>query len=259
MPPEFDPDWEYREDDPEIAEAMAGPTVFDPFQRGGGVEIRTSLKLIARVGPERKPRRPPQRDDGPAKPRGHCPVCKKEVSRRRLFCSISCSNSDPGNPRRLRAARRVVMITELVRAYGTLTRAVAEAGVSYTHASRALKAAGSPAGYGGRHYRAKGERRMLDVVMTAEQARLRVLGGTKFGDVYPFLAEADRAAFREWFVREPGVAVGPHEPAARTSPTRAVLQGYTGDSCGRCGAMKMRRTGPCLTCDECGSSDGGCG
>lgn len=32
----------------------------------------------------------------------------------------------------------------------------------------------------------------------------------------------------------------------------------TGDLCGVCGAAAMVRTGKCLTCQSCGSSDGGC-
>jgi hypothetical protein len=36
----------------------------------------------------------------------------------------------------------------------------------------------------------------------------------------------------------------------------AFAQGYTGDSCDHCGAMKMKRTGTCLTCEACGTTTG---
>ena len=38
----------------------------------------------------------------------------------------------------------------------------------------------------------------------------------------------------------------------------AKQQGYTGDICSICGSSKMRRTGKCDTCEECGTT-GGCG
>lgn len=37
---------------------------------------------------------------------------------------------------------------------------------------------------------------------------------------------------------------------------KAVFKGYTGDTCGNCGSMSMRRNGACLVCDECGVSTG---
>lgn len=38
----------------------------------------------------------------------------------------------------------------------------------------------------------------------------------------------------------------------------AESSGYSGDECDMCGSMRMRRTGVCLTCEDCGTS-GGCG
>jgi ribonucleoside-diphosphate reductase alpha chain len=32
--------------------------------------------------------------------------------------------------------------------------------------------------------------------------------------------------------------------------------GYTGDSCGSCGSMRVRRNGTCTVCDDCGSTSG---
>lgn len=47
----------------------------------------------------------------------------------------------------------------------------------------------------------------------------------------------------------------PVDPAPKRL-TAARDQGYTGDECGQCGSMKMRRNGACLLCDSCGSTSG---
>ena len=44
--------------------------------------------------------------------------------------------------------------------------------------------------------------------------------------------------------------------AAPTARRQAKEQGYEGESCSQCGAMKLRRNGACLCCDECGSTTG---
>ena len=47
------------------------------------------------------------------------------------------------------------------------------------------------------------------------------------------------------------------KPSYGTSKsTRAKQQGYTGDSCKACGSMRVRRTGTCSTCEQCGSTSG---
>ena len=33
-------------------------------------------------------------------------------------------------------------------------------------------------------------------------------------------------------------------------------QGYTGDPCDICGSIRVKRTGPCVTCEDCGSNTG---
>jgi hypothetical protein len=38
----------------------------------------------------------------------------------------------------------------------------------------------------------------------------------------------------------------------------ARASGYTGNCCDTCGGFRMRRTGVCETCDDCGAT-GGCG
>lgn len=38
--------------------------------------------------------------------------------------------------------------------------------------------------------------------------------------------------------------------------TRARNSGYTGDQCGHCNSMRMKRNGSCLVCEDCGQSTG---
>ncbi|PZQ18925.1 MAG: hypothetical protein DI565_00525 [Ancylobacter novellus] len=45
-------------------------------------------------------------------------------------------------------------------------------------------------------------------------------------------------------------------PVPKTTGTARAI-GYTGDVCGDCGGFRMRRTGACVVCDDCGRS-GGC-
>lgn len=37
-----------------------------------------------------------------------------------------------------------------------------------------------------------------------------------------------------------------------------IKQGYSGNVCGRCGGLRMKRTGTCVTCEDCGENEG-CG
>lgn len=46
-------------------------------------------------------------------------------------------------------------------------------------------------------------------------------------------------------------------PAAKPKSRAASRDaGYTGDSCGQCGSMRMRRNGACQVCEDCGTSSG---
>lgn len=36
----------------------------------------------------------------------------------------------------------------------------------------------------------------------------------------------------------------------------ARAHGYTGDPCGTCGALRLKRNGACLVCDACGTTTG---
>ena len=46
-------------------------------------------------------------------------------------------------------------------------------------------------------------------------------------------------------------------PIHETNGHEARENGYTGDACNRCGGFRLRRTGTCSVCDDCGES-GGC-
>lgn len=46
--------------------------------------------------------------------------------------------------------------------------------------------------------------------------------------------------------------VGP----AKMKREHATSMGYTGDACDHCGSMKMKRTGHCNTCEDCGTTTG---
>lgn len=52
-----------------------------------------------------------------------------------------------------------------------------------------------------------------------------------------------------------------HAEPALPNPTLtqgeiAKASGYTGDVCGTCQSLKVRRNGSCLVCDECGTTTG---
>lgn len=81
----------------------------------------------------------------------------------------------------------------------------------------------------------------------------------RFGDVFPFVAEADRDALKHAFVYRTQAA----QPAPRALPPAtngggavARVQGYEGSPCEQCGAMKVVRNGACLLCRECGATTG---
>ncbi len=57
-------------------------------------------------------------------------------------------------------------------------------------------------------------------------------------------------------VKNPEVAQQQMSPGVPESKTIARAQGFTGDTCGNCGSMKMKRNGSCLLCIECGTTTG---
>lgn len=67
----------------------------------------------------------------------------------------------------------------------------------------------------------------------------------------PTAERALRALPRVPSPTEPGAPkVTPHARAVATA------RGYTGDVCGTCGSLAMRRSGVCLVCDACGTTTG---
>lgn len=90
------------------------------------------------------------------------------------------------------------------------------------------------------------------------QAKFMLWAGEEFGTVHAMTAEADRAALREWYVREP---LMPALAARTPSPTQQLVdvRGVTtGDVCRVCQGSRLVRTGSCLTCQDCGANEG-CG
>lgn len=51
-----------------------------------------------------------------------------------------------------------------------------------------------------------------------------------------------------------GQAVSAAGGASDRSQSKSL--GYTGDPCGKCGSLTLRRTGVCTTCDTCGDNSG---
>lgn len=92
--------------------------------------------------------------------------------------------------------------------------------------------------------------------ISLDQAKFMALGGKLFGDIYPILHHDDRQTFKEWYLREPAVGI-----QRKPSPTQEILDsrdlGYTGDICTNCQGSRMKRSGACQVCEDCGEP-GGC-
>jgi hypothetical protein len=90
--------------------------------------------------------------------------------------------------------------------------------------------------------------------MTLEQAKAKIRSGSRFGDVFPDVAEVDREELKRWFVYDH------HWQPAEVLQAEVVKQarhmGYTGDVCQRCQACQMVRVGACLRCEKCGETTG---
>lgn len=55
----------------------------------------------------------------------------------------------------------------------------------------------------------------------------------------------------------PGEKIGATELGpVKMKREQATQMGYTGDACDHCGSMKMKVTGHCNTCEECGTTTG---
>lgn len=55
----------------------------------------------------------------------------------------------------------------------------------------------------------------------------------------------------------PGEVIGTTDVGpTKMKREQATGMGYTGDACDHCGSMRMKRTGHCNTCEECGTTTG---
>lgn len=91
------------------------------------------------------------------------------------------------------------------------------------------------------------------------EAKLALLSGVKFGDVYPFLSDiVNREALKFYFVHgeSPASSCSLPKPLPDEELREAVQQGFTGNVCHQCGGSRMRRNGTCEVCEECGSTSG---
>jgi hypothetical protein len=97
---------------------------------------------------------------------------------------------------------------------------------------------------------------------------LLVPEGSKHAAVFRWSGGGEPPARVAFLARAGAVVAPPEAPAPagrargrkeRPSPQQrkdAQAQGYSGDPCDACGALKLRRKGMCLGCDFCGASTG---
>lgn len=95
-----------------------------------------------------------------------------------------------------------------------------------------------------------------------QRVRLKVEGNTRLDG-----AEAVVVSVTEWgaYVDCPAAATGRFRalhaemvPKRRGGASEAREQGYTGGMCDLCGSVRVRHSGSCQTCDDCGTTSG-CG
>jgi ribonucleoside-diphosphate reductase alpha chain len=51
----------------------------------------------------------------------------------------------------------------------------------------------------------------------------------------------------------------PSPPPGQTAGqlrVQALMQGYTGDQCSNCNSMRMKVSGHCMVCEDCGTTTG---
>jgi hypothetical protein len=91
------------------------------------------------------------------------------------------------------------------------------------------------------------------VLLTLFEAQTELLGGAKFGDVYPRLGQPERFGphLKAFFAYDPRLPA-----SAVSTPPAAREAGFSGDVCERCQGSRMRRNGSCLLCSDCGETTG---
>ena len=90
------------------------------------------------------------------------------------------------------------------------------------------------------------------------------LGRTDFVHVKPISEDPHTATEQKKIVPEPKVVEKPRSMEEIDRPASeeeikvqmARSRGYTGDQCGGCGSMKVKRNGSCTVCDDCGATSG---
>lgn len=117
-----------------------------------------------------------------------------------------------------------------------------------------------PAGMVHGHSRIKSAMSILDVIF--RDLAINYLGREDLAHVPP--PESDRLTTVDVALPpRPDVinrtVVGHSAPSAEKADTEGTAPSpYTGDQCGTCGGTRVRRTGTCGTCEDCGSAVGGC-
>ncbi len=237
MPEEFDPEWEYWEPDPEIAEVMGGrqgcSDMFDLVEDAHGMRLVTPHRYV-------KKGRKPKKVKPPPPPRVIATVdvtcaCGKRFTKYQSSPVLSCSrvcaavlreetrSHQKLHPKRCPTCRNVFATIWKLKRYCSL-----ECNPFQHHRQR--------------------PKPIEELVLTLDDARYLIGQGVLFGDVLPHVPEQDHEELRIWFTHTPGLP----NIAARNPPPSS------GNDCKRCGGP-MVRTGTCETCNLCGESSAGCG
>ena len=140
----------------------------------------------------------------------------------------------PSRRRSIRALKRHNLATDLVNCFAVLTSKALQYGVPLeelvdTFTFTRFEPAGPVEG----HENIKNCTSILDYLFRV--LGLNYLGNTDFVHVKP----------TELKMTEPSI---PKDQARRA--------GYTGESCGSCGSIRVRRNGICIVCEDCGTTSG---
>lgn len=64
------------------------------------------------------------------------------------------------------------------------------------------------------------------------------------------------AAIAEEATPKPDLSITLLESEKAMGRTQAVQSGYTGDQCSNCSSMRMKISGHCMVCEDCGTTTG---
>lgn len=231
MPEQFDPNWEYYEPDPEIAELMSADKRICPlaqaFPSCNGFLIRDP-----RDG-GRPPRKTAQKvvcaECGKNCPRGNTLYCSKVcmgngLVKRRSFLDLI--------PKRCAGCRLLFVTVFKTKRYCT------------THCRPS-------------YYNDDRTRPHEVLTVTVDEAKFALEKGVLWGEVFPLVQPRDDEtleALKAWYCR---TKVLPNKKA-REDAANPKSYGFTGSRCTRCGSDHMVRAGACERCEDCGETSG-CG